>query len=56
MEITVSLLPALVEYVLMFCSEEEEPDEIPFTLTLKKKGSGPNSPAPGLIAPVNGAS
>jgi hypothetical protein len=43
-------------------SEEEEPDDYPFPLTLKmKKGanSGPNSPAP-LVgvggAPVNGSS
>jgi hypothetical protein len=35
-------------------SEEEEPDDYPFPLTLKqKKGSGPNSPAP-LVGSVNG--
>ena len=34
-------------------SEEEEPDDYPFPLTLKmKKGSGPNSPAPLLGPPT----
>lgn len=41
--------------MLTICREEEDPDEIPFQLTLKKKGnSGANSPAPLLGA--NGAS
>ena len=36
-------------------SEEEEPDDYPFPLTLKtKKGSGPNSPAP-LVGGMNGS-
>lgn len=40
--------------MLTIPSEEEDPDEIPFQLTLKKKGnSGANSPAP-LLGP-NGA-
>ncbi|RMZ91493.1 hypothetical protein DV736_g1269, partial [Chaetothyriales sp. CBS 134916] len=44
------------DYIAWKLPEEEEPEDIPFTLTLKKKGSGPNSPAPGLIGSVNGAS
>lgn len=40
--------------LLTSSSEEEDPDDIPFQLTLKKKGnSGANSPAP-LMGP-NGA-
>ncbi|OCT52783.1 Glycogen [starch] synthase [Cladophialophora carrionii] len=41
------------DYIAWRLPEEEEPDDYPFPLTLKKKGSGPNSPAP-LLGPVNG--
>jgi glycogen synthase len=42
------------DYVSFKLPEEEEPDEYAFPLTLKKKGSGPNSPAP-LTGGLNGA-
>lgn len=55
METAVSQRRLTLEHVLTIHSEEEDPDEIPFQLTLKKKGtSGANSPAP-LMGP-NGAS
>ena len=55
METAVSTKDPIDEYMLTHDSEEEDPDEIPFQLTLKKKGnSGTSSPAP-LLGP-NGAS
>ncbi|RMD43717.1 hypothetical protein DV735_g1455, partial [Chaetothyriales sp. CBS 134920] len=44
------------DYIAWRLPEEEEPEDIPFTLTLKKKGSDTNSPAPGLIGGLNGSS
>ena len=56
MEVTVSSAhSALEDFANGVSSEEEEPDEYAFPLTLKKKGSGPNSPAP-LVGGPNGAS
>ena len=36
------------------CSEEEDPEEYPFPLTLRTKQPGPPSPLEGASAPVNG--
>ena len=57
MEIAVSVFYSFLEVLLITgCSEEEEPDDYPFPLTLKtKKSSDPNSPAP-LIGGLNGIS
>ena len=55
METTVSFNDLNPRWQLTFSREEEEPDEYAFPLTLKKKGSGPNSPAP-MVGGPNGAS
>lgn len=40
----------------MWCSEEEDPEEYPFPLTLRsKRPQGPTSPAEGVITNGNGA-
>lgn len=56
METSVSDAPLIVMRCVLTIddSEEEEPEEYAFPLTLKKKGSGPNSPAPMTGGP-NGA-
>ena len=55
MEATVSFTSIRIIDLLTKCSDEEDPEEYHFPLTLKlKKGasSGPNSP--GLNGPING--
>lgn len=37
---------------ILRCSEEEDPDEYPFPLTLRTKRTGPGSPLDGI--PING--
>lgn len=46
METAVSFLTFLIVHILTTCSEEEEPDEFPYPLTLRTKKSGdrPQSP------------
>jgi len=39
--------------ILILYSEEEDPDEYPFPLTLRKRGTGPTSPATGIITNGN---
>ena len=41
------------EYLLIDDSEEEDPDEYPFPLTLRKRGTGPTSPATGTLTNGN---
>lgn len=57
MEVAVSLFGILiVRTTLTRHSEEEDPDEYPFPLTLRsKKSTGPTSPAEGVITNGNGA-
>lgn len=57
MEASVSTGESGLFFVVMMltilrCSEEEDPDEYPFPLTLRTKRTGPGSPLDGI--PING--